>query len=136
MSKKERILTEIKEFAQAYNLAGQEHDEYFWAFGADEDNDEIDLTDLDEIVYRLCENDISKKVLPYVDGFEFEHIQQEGGGEGGAEYCYGVFKLNDKYYKAEYSYYSYNGYEFDDICDTLQEVFPVERLVTFYEPKQ
>jgi hypothetical protein len=136
MSNKEQILTEIKEFAQAYNKFGKERDEYFWELGADEDGEKIDLTDLDEIVFRLCENDISHKVLPYVDGFKFEHIQQEGGGEGGSEYCYGIFKLNDKYYKAEYSYYSYNGHEYEGICESLIEVFPVERLVTFYEPKQ
>lgn len=54
-------------------------------------------------------------------------------GEGGSEYCYGVFKLDDKIYKAEYSYYSYHGNEYDDIAYSLREVRPVEKTITVYE---
>lgn len=65
--------------------------------------------------------------------FQYEHIEQEGGGEGGAEYCYGIFKLNDKYYRAEYRYYSYEGHDYEGILNTLQEVKPVTKTVTVYE---
>lgn len=65
--------------------------------------------------------------------YGYEHLVQEGGGEGGSEYCYGVFKLNGKIYKAEYSYYSYNGCEYDDIVDTLREVVPSQKTITVYK---
>lgn len=55
------------------------------------------------------------------------HIEQEGGGE----YCYAVIQVGEKFYKIEYSYYSYNGYDYDD-TDVL-EVVPTQRMVTFYE---
>lgn len=64
---------------------------------------------------------------------EYEHIEQEGGGEGGSEYCFGVFKLNGKIYRAEYSYYSYNGHEYDGIINSVREVKPVEKTITVYE---
>lgn len=128
----DEILTLINDFAIAYNKAGAGL-EYFGKF--ESDDDEIDL---DAAIYRMCESILTKGAIEAVKqfGFDFEHIEQEGGGEGGTEYCYGVFKINGKYYKAEYSYYSYNGHEYDDIKSTIEEVFPVERLVTFYEPKQ
>lgn len=64
---------------------------------------------------------------------DYTHLVQKGGGEGGSEYCYGVFKLGDKYYRAEYSYYSYNGYETYGIIDSLKEVTPKEKKITVYE---
>ncbi|QDP59484.1 MAG: hypothetical protein GOVbin4162_58 [Prokaryotic dsDNA virus sp.] len=63
----------------------------------------------------------------------YEHLEQEGGGEGGSEYCYGVFRLGDKIYRAEYSYYSYHGHEYDYILDTLREVIPQQKTITVYE---
>lgn len=86
---------------------------------------------LDEIVYLMCENDFDTDNLESVKSFK--HIEQDGGGEGGGEYCYGVFELNGVIYKAEYSYYSYNGCEYDGISDTLQIVKPVEKTITVYE---
>lgn len=64
---------------------------------------------------------------------EYKHLQQEGGGEGGAEYCFGIFKLNGKIYRAEYSYYSHHGHEYDDIINTVREVKPVQKTITVYE---
>lgn len=64
---------------------------------------------------------------------EYEHLDQEGGGEGGSEYCFGVFKLNGKIYRAEYSYYSHEGHHYDNIVETLREVKPVEKTITVYE---
>ena len=62
---------------------------------------------------------------------DFGIIEQEGGGEGGAEDCTLVFMWKDKYYRLNYSYYSYHGYDFDDAM--LYEVTPVEKVVTVYE---
>ena len=86
--------------------------------------------DLDELIYTMCEGYPDDKISEYLN---YEHLQQEGGGEGGAESCHGVFKLGDKIYKAEYSYYSHAGHEYDHILDTIQEVKPVQKTITVYE---
>lgn len=65
--------------------------------------------------------------------FGYEHLDQDGGGEGGSEYCYGVFKFMGKIYKAEYSYYSHEGNDCSNILDSLREVTLVEKTITVYE---
>lgn len=65
----------------------------------------------------------------------YQHISQEGGGEGGAEDCEGIFKFKGKTYRVEYNYYSHNGHEYDTIVSTLEEVFPVEVTRTEYTSK-
>ena len=87
---------------------------------------------LDYTIFSLCEGD-DWDIKEGLRDHEYEHLEQEGGGEGGGEYCYGVFKLDGKIYKAAYSYYSHYGYERDGITSTLKEVKPVEKLVTVYE---
>lgn len=62
----------------------------------------------------------------------FEHIEQDGGGERGGEYCFSVIKLQGEFYKLEYSYYSHDGFDIDDIWD-WKEANKVDRTVTFYE---
>lgn len=62
---------------------------------------------------------------------EAEHIQTEGGGEGGSEDVTTVVKIKDAYYEVCYSYYSHEGYNFEWM--TCNEVKPVQRMVTFYE---
>lgn len=68
-----------------------------------------------------------------ISKYGYIHHQQEGGGEGGAEYCYGVFELAGKAYKAEYSYMSHEGHSWDCILDTLHEVKPVLKQITVWE---
>lgn len=62
-----------------------------------------------------------------------EHMESDGGGEGEGEYCYGVVRLKDKYYKAEWQYYSYHGCEYDDIEHSIHEVVPKQKTITVYE---
>ena len=81
----------------------------------------------------LLEVDRLKKEKLESLGLGYNHLKQEGGGEGGGEYCHGVFELAGKIYKAEYSYYSHHGPEYYDILNTLQEVVPVEKTVVVYE---
>lgn len=87
--------------------------------------------------YELYINERDTSYQSHVDNIReqlgYEHLDQEGGGEGGSEYCYGVFKLKGKVYRAEYSYYSYHGHEFDYILDTLKEVKPVQKTITVWE---
>lgn len=90
--------------------------------------------ELPPFIYELCENGFYGEDKNYlIKNHGYRHVEQEGGGEGGSEYCYGVFELDGKFYKAEYSYFSYDGHEYDNIHKTLKEVFPKEKLVTVYE---
>lgn len=103
--------------------------------------------DLTNLIYFLCSGDVGECVPwngeyddwqkdrdTFVKEIGYQHLEQEGGGEGGSEHCYGVFRLGDKIYRAEYSYYSYNGHEYDYIKDTLEEVEPQTKLITVYVP--
>ena len=63
---------------------------------------------------------------------DFKHLEQEGGGEGGAEYCYTVWSWKDKIYKMEYSYMSHCVHDFDEAMNTIREVKEVEKLVKVY----
>ena len=62
---------------------------------------------------------------------ELEFVDEDGGGEGGAEDCYTVFKWKGDFYKITYNYYSYHGYEFD--CSEIYRVTPKEKTITVYE---
>ncbi len=106
--------------------------------------DEDCIGNLGHFIYDLADGHIdksgkyggdycSKETAANVLAQGYEYIEGEGGGEGQGEYCYGVFKLGEKFYKAEWSYYSYNGCEIGGIESTLREVEPVEKLVTVYE---
>jgi hypothetical protein len=86
-----------------------------------------------DLVYDLSENEIHGMNIELLDDYGFEHMEQEGGGEGGSEYCWAVFRFKNKLYKTEYSYYSYDGHYYNDILETLREVVPTQKMVTVYE---
>lgn len=65
------------------------------------------------------------------DGQPVEFIEQDGGGEGGTEYCYTILKVGDDYFKFEYSYYSFDGYNVDDYEGV--QVFPTLKTITVFE---
>lgn len=113
----------------------------------------LDYSDLDDLLVALADGDdieVSNE-LNYSDGrdaywakqkenynnfvetYGYSHLMQDGGGEGGAEYCEGVFKLKGVMYKVEWAYYSYNGYETGGATNTLRIVTPVEKTITVYE---
>lgn len=73
-----------------------------------------------------------KEHLEFLDKFGYEHCMQEGGGEGGAEFCEGVFKLGDKYYHTHWTYMSHYGCEYDYVVENLSYVTPAERTITVY----
>ena len=92
------------------------------------------VSDYIDDIFEECDYDeIVIKTNEILDSFGYEHIQQVGGGEGSVGSCNGVFKLRDKIYKAEYSYYSYNGDDYAGITDTLKVVTSKEKLITIYE---
>ena len=116
----------------SYGIEGKEYDELV----------------LDNLIYKLCENDFGEVYnLPYNGDYEkykedlkaleniwgYEHLEQDGGNESGSEYCYGIFRLKGVVYKAEYSYYSCAGHEYGGIVDTLKIVKPVEKTIIVWE---
>lgn len=95
--------------------------------------------------YQLFTEEFFNFSLPYPFGeskevyelavkpYDYEWMTGQRGGEGSGEYCYGVIRFKGKFYKAEWTYYSYNGCEYEDIISTIREVKPVEKLVVVYE---
>lgn len=65
------------------------------------------------------------------NGINFEYIQSEGGGEGGAEFCETILKYQDVFIKVTYSYSCYCGYDFDYADFSI--VKPREVTVTVYD---
>lgn len=81
---------------------------------------------------RWKPDDFREAVLEESRGVKgLKWIEQDGGGEGGAESCYTVFKWKDNFYKITYNYYSFHGYDFD--YSEIYRVTPVEKTVTVYE---
>lgn len=64
------------------------------------------------------------------EGMPITVVEHEGG-EGQGELAMLVIKIGDEFYKMDYSYYSYNG--FDTEGCSFRKVKPVVREVTFYE---
>ena len=65
-----------------------------------------------------------------------ETVDEEGGYEGGGESMYIVkhFVDHNVFIRLNGFYTSYSGTDFDDY--DFEEVFPIERTVTFYETKK
>lgn len=64
--------------------------------------------------------------------FGYEHIQREGGGEGGTEYVEGVFIILGQMFIANWRYYSHHGYDYDDIASCVDYAKPVQVTETQY----
>lgn len=67
----------------------------------------------------------------FYEGKEVTLVHVEGGGEGGGEACYSVFRVGSKLFGVDYLYFSHQGFYLEDA--ELYEVQAIERLVTFYE---
>lgn len=78
---------------------------------------------------------LETKTVFDADGVTYTNIEQDGGGEGGTEWCHTIVeeKSGDttKFYKVTYNYYSHNGFEFD--YADMSEVTPKTKTVTVYE---
>lgn len=84
---------------------------------------------LENVEWREAE----KKVVSFLDMYGYKQLDSDGGYEGGGEYCFGVIEVGGEFFKAEWSYYSYNGCEYDGIEHTIRQVQAIEKLVTVYE---
>lgn len=87
-----------------------------------------------DIYELLCYYDESVRKYTYMDDDGVQHpitfIEQEGGGEGGAENCHTVLKIGDDFYKFEYRYYSHHGY---DYFSEARKVTPSQKVITVYD---
>lgn len=89
-------------------------------------DDQVNYTLFSMSMYDHLNVDESKE-----EEMGYKLISQDGGGEGGGEYCESVFQIGGIFYKTQYSYYSYNGFEYDYI--SLKKVQPKRVEVTVYE---
>ncbi|MNK14407.1 hypothetical protein D3C87_325300 [compost metagenome] len=64
------------------------------------------------------------------DKADLKWLEQDGGGEGGAESCYTVFSIGDITYKITYTYYSHHGFETSYAA--AYTVTPTEKTVIVY----
>ena len=85
-----------------------------------------------ELIYRFCGDHVFtnlKDVLSELN-LEYEHKYIETDDH---ELCYGVFKLDNVYYKAEWYIYSRSGEMYDDCYRTVKVVTPIEKTITVFE---
>jgi hypothetical protein len=55
------------------------------------------------------------------------------GGEGEGEKAHSVIQLEGEFYRMDYGYYSYDGYDIGDIYSDWDKVEPSEKTITVYE---
>lgn len=99
-----------------------------------EDNMESDILQefKDLMNYHLAETGESEDYVVIESPPEGVRIVEQEGGESEGEYAYTVWEWRGEFFRLDYSYYSYNGYENIDL-DNIRHVKKVERTVSFYE---
>lgn len=98
--------------------------------------DDTDLTPmLEEMWAHYYSVEIAEQAKNGFEHPDFEFIQDEGGSEGEGDTGVIVFKWKGKFYEFTCYYDSNEGRDYDNSFSTLREVFPVQRMVTFYEGK-
>ena len=117
-------MTKFEEFRTALIEAGFEDTDYttYCIFDGDE---------LPE--YEGGWREAEDKFNEIASKYNYRNVEGEGGHEGGGEYCYGVIEVDGTFFKAEWSYYSYSGCDYDYINDTIKEVTPFTKTITVYE---
>lgn len=124
MSKSKVDLSVFQEFASKYHQDSEICASFFYRLFSGE-------FDYFNLPYNWGDTKAERKAI--LAQYDYEWMDGQTGEEGEGEYCYGVIRFQGKYYKAEWSYYSYNGCEYDYIADTVKEVFPKEKTITVYE---
>lgn len=76
--------------------------------------------------------DNSAEAIKTIKDYEMLRLMEyDGGGEGGSEDCYSIIRVGQRYFRCDYEYYSYNGFDYSDGSE-VYEVAPktVELLNT------
>lgn len=118
-------LSVFQEFAEKYFEDNELCDRFFYELFSG-DLDSFDLPSS----WRSEESKAARKAI--LDQYDYKFMEGDTGGEGQGEHCYGVIRFQGKFYQAEWSYYSYNGCEWDGITNTIVEVAPKQAMVTQY----
>lgn len=79
--------------------------------------------------YEIMGGDLEDDRYTY-DG-KFVSIVEHEGGEGKGESAHVVIKIGDTFYRADYSYYSYDGFNYDD--SEFRKVEKKEKTINVYE---
>jgi hypothetical protein len=95
--------------------------------------DDNDCESIELFIFYLAEDYKWGYMEKWAKTKGWRSLHQEGGGEGGAEYCEAVFHLDGYNFFCSYCYYSYNGHEYDSIFDTVKFVQPKEKTITVWE---
>lgn len=121
----EHTLEEIKEAVKKYSHDISEEDiNQLSQFIFDNQDTKFESSSVGGMLFDLSIGEVVS-----TDGYE--HLQHEGGGEGGAQDVEGVWSINGTFYKFCYSYYSYHGYDYD--FGSLFTVTPRQKTITVYE---
>lgn len=78
--------------------------------------------------------DNSAEAIKAIKDYEMLRLMEyDGGGEGGAEDCYSIIRVGKRYFKCDYEYYSYHGFDYSDGSE-VYEVEPKTVEVVQYFP--
>lgn len=98
---------------------------------ADMEVDEYDAINI--LTGQGAYGDLSKEFLKWLeDTYHFKYVDGDDSGEGQGEYCFAIMEFNNQLYKAEYSYYSYDGHNYENFWDWTP-VTAVKKEITDYE---
>ena len=81
-------------------------------------------------IISMFSGSAAKSVAP---DFKYEWVDGYTGSVGGGEFCWSVIKVNGKYYRAEWSYFSHCGRDYSYIEHTVTAVKPAQKTVTIFE---
>lgn len=88
---------------------------------------------VDPEIFRELFDDKDAKITENLIGYLF--LDNSIYTNDDAEYRYGIIKFKNKYYRAEWAYYSHIGLDFYGILDSIVEVTPRQVTTTVWEIK-
>jgi hypothetical protein len=117
----EKVKQRATKVAQENGLSKEDTAEFVDNFADEDESDGYNILELEGFWGKHKE--LATEVV--------QCVEQDGGGEGGAESCHIILKVDGEYWQYNYSYYSHHGYEHYN--NTLMQVFPKEKTVTVFE---
>jgi len=80
----------------------------------------------------IIDVDNSEEAINAIKEYEMLRVMEyDGGGEGGAEDCYSIIRVGKRYFRCDYEYYSYEGFNYTDESE-VYEVVPKKVEVIQY----